>query len=438
MALVVASLNILGDAYNPFEFMDNSNPSFEECYLKIRESFETIPTARVLGEIRTKDLAVVGEYALKENFSENCTESFLQRDNKMALINRTNLIVCATKPLQNGLPLFRCANEWRSLISLQYDNYLASGLDIPIMLWDIACCLAVERHLDEYIFVCENSHLNPENLISNFKKLLSPITCYPRSILAVQEFPKEGSANRAALLNVIEQEEMSWTEMFDVGFIYSKSINALNFIHSPLGTEPRSVVSSVQQLLQELPDLQELPNLVDDELVRLGTTARKTIVMDVGEDLRIVAVHVKEFKTEDGTAFLARYLRSLCDEKRLNIMVGDTNIPTATKASIFATSVRVCNLTLHTHLGCITTRKRRSELHGQIYDSAKCLRVVAAHKDFALSWCGPAKDKIQGMWECSDAILHPDLVKETSLLLPNADWPSDHCLVKIVLQPVSG
>jgi hypothetical protein len=432
----IGSLNVLGDAYNPFEFMENPevNPLFENCYSKIKDSFESITSSQVLAEISAEDRAGVQEFRLAENFASNCTESFLERDNKMALINRTNLIVCATKALEDGQPLFRKAKEWRSLILLQREHYFASGKDIPILLWDIACCLAVERHFDEYESICSKSYLNPENLVGNFERLLSPMINQDRSILAVQEFPKEGSANRAAMLGVLDKAQMAWAEMGDVGFLYSKTIRSVTFSHSPFGIEPISIVDKVQQRLQGLPVLE----LVEDELSRFRTTARKTLVMDVESDLRIVAVHVKELKTEAGTVFLARYLRSLCDDSRMNIIVGDTNIASSAKANIFAVSADACGLRLLTSLGSVTTRKRRSELHGQRYDSAKCLKVVAAHKDFALAWCGStAKDEIRKMWDCKEATLYPDLVRESWRLLPSADWPSDHCLVRVVLQPTS-
>ena len=429
--MLVGSLNILGDAYNPLEFMDNSesNDTFECNYAKIRSSFMELTSDEVEKElcdfgIESDQIKLHLKYS---SFYKNCTESFLERDNKLSLLNRTNLIVCATKPLDDGTPLFRAAGEWRSLILCQREHYLASGVDIPILLWDIACCLAIEKNLPEYVSVCEKSHLNPENLVLNAERLLKPISAHAEVIVAIQEFPKDGSANRAALFKVIKELGMKSLEMGDVGFLYSEAITPIQVVDSPLGTEPRDIVAAVQQQLSALPPL----DLSGDELKRLRTTARKTLVMDVGTDLRIVAIHVKEFKTESGTAFLARYLRGACDATRMNIIVGDTNIPTAAKAAVFISSAAECGLHVLSPVGCITTRKRRSELHGQCYDTAKCLRVVEAHKDFVLAMGPPGGC---GGWELGEAAAHPDLVQEAWRLLPSADWPSDHCMVRLELR----
>ena len=430
--IAIASLNILGDAYNPFEFMEavESNATFEGSYSAILASFEAVTSAEVVGEIKALGIDIPENLNLKERFCDNCTEKFLERDNKLALILRTNLVVCATRPIDNGKPLFRCAENWRLFIKQQSEHYLTSGVDIPILFWDVACCLAAEKNLELYTSVCEQSYLNPERLLDNAKKLMEPLIIHENAMLAVQEFPKQGSANRAALLQVLEKSKLAWTEMGDVGFIYSSSIIPAQVVQSPMGVEPGAIVEEVHKMLPDLPPLE----LSEDELARFRTTARKTLVMDVGADLRIVAVHVKELKTEAGTAFLARYLRAMCDDARMTFLVGDTNIAAPAMAGIFADSAGTCGLALLTRPGCVTTRKRRSALHGQRYDAAKCLRVVAAHKDFILARRGPAvgAGRFAGA-EAAEAAAHPDLARDAWRLLPSADWPSDHCMVCVVV-----
>mmetsp|Transcript_44321 Transcript_44321/g.139846 ORF Transcript_44321/g.139846 Transcript_44321/m.139846 type:complete len:172 (-) Transcript_44321:473-988(-) len=96
--------------------------------------------------------------------------------------------------------------------------------------------------------------------------------------------------------------------------------------------------------------------------------------LDIGDKLRVINVHVKELKTEAGTKFLADYMRSLCHSERINFLLADTNIPNSSKVETF--SARAAALGLRVFPSGVTTRKKRTELHGQMYDARKCLKVI--------------------------------------------------------------
>ncbi len=191
--MVVASINLLGDAYNAFEFMEPASvsPYFAENYEQVRAALMGLSTKEVVEE--SKRLGFDVDVALpKEVFVDNCSSDFMKRENKLSPARRTNLIVGGMVPTEcDGVrgPMFKFAKKWRELIQAHRESYSKSGLDGPVLLWDIACSLAAERSMAHYTVISENSYLNPERLEGNAARLLAPLAGHDLVVIAAQEFP---------------------------------------------------------------------------------------------------------------------------------------------------------------------------------------------------------------------------------------------------------
>merc|ERR1712176_455390 len=87
-------------------------------------------------------------------------------------------------------------------------------------------------------------------------------------------------------------------------------------VHAPLGEDPKQVYENMRSVIH---GLQDYDKLSDKDKKSLGTTARKTYVIDVEGNAgrppcRFINVHAKEFKTEEGTALLGKYFRALAGD----------------------------------------------------------------------------------------------------------------------------
>merc|ERR1712226_941444 len=105
-------------------------------------------------------------------FSENCSEEFLKRDNKVcAATVRTNMVTGGMF-LREGKPLFHYISDWRSLIGDQGTQYKE---DPQLLAWDIACNLAAEKCKKNYQELSKDSYLNPEKDLQNVKLWLNQL-----------------------------------------------------------------------------------------------------------------------------------------------------------------------------------------------------------------------------------------------------------------------
>eukprot|EP00929_Paragymnodinium_shiwhaense_P064335 TRINITY_DN32217_c1_g1_i2.p1 TRINITY_DN32217_c1_g1~~TRINITY_DN32217_c1_g1_i2.p1 ORF type:complete len:255 (+),score=40.67 TRINITY_DN32217_c1_g1_i2:269-1033(+) len=161
----------------------------------------------------------------------------------------------------------------------------------------------------------------------------------------------------------------------------------------------------------------------------LGTTARKTLVVQLG-DMAACVVHAKEPKTMAAARMLARYFDAIgqaaCSQSGVKswVLMSDTNLDGVQVGSAFAEYLSggrghavVPSPT------ALTTSKHRSYLHGQCYNKKKCKTTVRASKDRLVSAAN---------WLQSPAI-YPDLSSPT-MTLPRADWAADHCLLTAVFK----
>lgn len=422
----IFTLNFLGDAYNAMEFMNNDE-SFQSNYQVVRKAFGEVKSADVLQEAGALgfDRARIAELLDQELFEANCTEHFLRRDNKLQITKRINLIVGGMAPIENGTPQFQSVSRWRELIGSLRDNYAE---DPELVAWDVACNLACERCATEYAALSMASHLNPSQLPERVATLLDHLPDSRPFVCAVQEYPERGTAKYAALMVQLKNRGMSTltsdAENSSVGFIFSSDCVVESFRQSPLGTNLTEVLAKMNG--------PELAAVGDKDQKSLQTTTRKTAVVDFSNGLRIASVHCKEFKTEAGTRLLARYLRSLTSdmhERQTAVVLCDANTPNDQMAQVLDDGARECGFQVLTPATMFkTTRKQRSELHGQIYDRKKCLKVVEAHKTFAL--LAPAS---QEPWQAEGPTkIFPDFKVDPNSL-PNSEWPTDHCMVSLTL-----
>mmetsp|Transcript_8701 Transcript_8701/g.19739 ORF Transcript_8701/g.19739 Transcript_8701/m.19739 type:complete len:211 (-) Transcript_8701:69-701(-) len=195
------------------------------------------------------------------------------------------------------------------------------------------------------------------------------------------------------------------------------------------GCECNKILEMVRQDV-----LQDAEEVGSEDLERFRTTARKTMTLDIGDNLRVINIHVKEMNTEAGTQFLADYMRCLCHPDKINFVLADTNIPNPSKVNTF--TARASSLGLHV-IPCrsTTTRKKRTELHGQMYDERKCFKVVEARKDFCLCWAGgERRERVEAALRKWEVKVFPELGEEAELLLPNAHWPTDHAMLAVELE----
>jgi len=447
--LFAATLNFLGNAYNPMEFM-TSDPDFIKRYDAVRGEFKKLTVDLVISE--AKELGFE-ESAVQETFRKHkidlesnpcfeqaCSSEFLKQDNKVEPLVRTNMVVHGMIPASKGPPLFREVVDWRLLMTSQVDQYQKH---LELALWDIACNLAAEKSKDAYEDICNGSYLNPENTLKNVQLLLNELVKAVRGghevVCAVQEFPEKDTPKNFALLCELPSNGLRHVRPEDqnssVGFIVSSSIEVEHETPSPLGTTAEEVYKKMG----------ETGELNDKDRASLDTTAKKTFVIDVKESkqsgrtqkMRFVSVHAKEFKSESATELLARYTKALAGDlgkkdPPIAVIMLDSNTSSKKMSESYAAALTKAGFHVlsPTDQGYTTTRKKRSEMHGQIYDTKKCMQVVEAHKTFVAMIKGTTGVCKEEGW----AVAHPNLPADKDTMLPNSQWPTDHCMLQVKLQ----
>jgi hypothetical protein len=303
--------------------------------------------------------------------------------------------------------------------------------DPELIAWDVACNLAAERAGNSYYALQNASYLNPGRILQNMRILLDKMPSYEDQdfVVAVQEFPDVGTAKHRILLDELAARRLYHVrpEAKDssVGFILSQGLHHGPPRYAHLGTD-------VKEILQAMGHTEEVD---PKDLDSLRTTARKTYLIDLEASakrpgLRLLCVHAKEFKTQAGTRLLAKYLRACVGsvQECSAVVMIDSNVPNLDMCNTFADGLQDQGFeVLSPAGGYFTTQKTRSEMHGQIYDNRKCLKTVKSHKDFL------ALLQTTKRWECQGmAHAHPNLKAEPQDL-PNPQWPSDHCMLRIEL-----
>lgn len=305
-------------------------------------------------------------------------------------------------------------------------NYAA---DPELVVWDIACNLAAERCAEEYLNLSASSCLNPGDLRRRFAQLLDKLSDQIDNniVCGVQEFPEDGTAKHHMLMDELSYRQLQTIKPAvkdsSVAFLVSNTVSVRRIVHSPLGSELKLILERIGG-----PALEEVDKRDQESL---KTTAFKTLVMDVAGGLRFVNAHCKEFKTDAGLTLLSRYLKALTQidvlpETEAALVLCDANTPNEQMSAKFQEAMEQSGFKAMTPaIAFNTTKKQRSEMHGQIYDNQKCLKVVEVHKDFIF-----IIHNVVDTWKPSGlACSFPDL-KVDPRTLPNEDWPTDHCMLK--------
>ena len=211
--VLVAHLNLLGDAYNPVEFIDQTQESWLDNYGRLTDAAHALKWEEVESciklllekkkkkaqsmesEIESENqnyIAMLEEVwkwfvddvadttdAVHKFQRDHCSwvefnRAFLKRDNRVPN-GRLNLITQAMKPTE----LSGTATQSDILKQKVTDPEAALGLHMrwleemdinetyvkepELLVWDIACNLVATKETATYLTLCRVSHLNPEN-----------------------------------------------------------------------------------------------------------------------------------------------------------------------------------------------------------------------------------------------------------------------------------
>lgn len=534
--LRVASINFLGEEFNPVQWMISNDAEFKRRYDIVSKAFFGVNTQDIIQtatdifdeefvrSIKKKLEAAHGNQPdvrgipfaevsfgkiLQDGPDENAPRigrEFLDRDNKFDIKDRINLIVGGLHPTRAGegrpLPLYKVAfhktGGWEELMREQIGYYKEDKDGYQMAAWDIACNLAVSRTKDTYMELAEASQYNDENIPKQVESMLAQIHA-ERVVVAVQEFPTIGSPKYDILLQRLNEHKLKHFRLpkkeDSVGFVLSTEIWEDPPLQQPFIFEkvpPDAFAKFLADARRSIaPDAEEGKELKDPKaeakaqsqaasaysalvanivletmnaaLARdmkmddfsdgnmgklhkaIDTTSRKTMMLDTEQNLRFITLHAKEFPGVNGYKFLATYIRALAayqDEARSRTVVAmvDANTKNNLMVEAFAGGLSAEGFKILTQAKqYITTRKMRTELHGQLYDVEKRMGMVESHKDFIVVLPPEVPSVSVGQWEAvGKAIAFPDLKTDKDLLLPFKDWPSDHCMVKVELARKGG
>lgn len=472
---MVASLNMLGDAYNPFEFVEVNNAASMKIFESLEARLLTLTWAE-LDENGLEELvaalpsvaeasAVVAEMrGTSALVSETLTLKTLVSDNKL-LRARVNLLVhamatlpaCLTPDETDGARLVwqlgtagarQVAPWWRALkrccaVGGDYST------DPKILVWDLASNLVAVSDLAGFAATCESSYLNPESNARFARAFIGQLEAARAAksescdqiVLGVQEFPTEGTLKgeafeaefRAAGFEVL-RGPMSIALM--VRGFEADAGDAVLAQHGLEGAvDPVDVMSRVCESAAG----QSVEKGERSALVK--STAARTMVVRRAGTLWCVS-HFKEAKSDECVDCLPLFfdaLRTALDPSKEIpfVLVADTNLSSVAFHDRFRER---CGLvSLDVSRAATTTSKRRSLLHGQFFNANKCHVTVMAPKDvIVVARCNTGTSDSLREWACYPVVDDAQL----PVTLPTAEWPSDHCLISALVctpqwQPVS-
>jgi hypothetical protein len=429
--VAVATLNVLGDSYNPFEFL-NDDSAFLGDYNALADSADTITWDDVVAVAGSEVIEACPE-AMKE-LEDYCkvegngvyrffNEDKLKNDNKLTN-GRINLITQAMIGYNNE-PLWWAVETWQKNIvsQIQTDNCDYAS-DYTLYVWDVICNVIVTKRKDNYLNICKRSYINPSNFTSHANTFIQalmdsadgkPIVC------GCQEWPKADSLKGKAFNECYAKAGFKIVTTADengCALVYSRVIKT-TIAPEVLTVDFKAIMEKCIQDTEGIDDKQKKGFI--------STTARKSMVVKMfNEDDKtctiFVVIHSKEPKNDNAGICLAKYIKAIGDSVKQTgdnvITMIDTNIANVKLSKAFHTFLETDNaFNVAPNYDEITTAKQRSILHGQRYDEKKCLKVVKA-----------CKDKI--ICESLDTTctsIHPNL--DVTQGLPGSYWASDHCLV---------
>mmetsp|Transcript_16494 Transcript_16494/g.19509 ORF Transcript_16494/g.19509 Transcript_16494/m.19509 type:complete len:587 (-) Transcript_16494:17-1777(-) len=511
--LIAGVLNLLGEGFNPFEFLPQQ-PIFLECYETLLHEWDHLrwehisPYIDSLSSFSSEVDSCIDQFRIhcekseansdKGSVASYFSEIILKNDNKF-LDHRLNLVTFAMRPYkmtQNDNDDEKCFAQWRLLdsnngqtslwikeLSLLLQKQNGSYLKDPrLLIWDLCCCVLASRQLDAYTSICVKSHLNPDNEnggevffsaaahaatnVENYK-MLNPSGRMP-IVLGLLEWPAQ-ARRRDAFLASCKQHNFTVSIGSDESGV---AIASSAYLGQPivLSGDASSVVSPKAIMSSIVDDLEQSSEGGFNKKERDGlikTTAAKTLASMVCLDsktghsspeagsnwLICVVIHSKEPKSALMTKALALFVSRMVSAAQEAapralltmhphlqegeevapsdfsnfVVMSDTNVASHPTAQIFRDELAAHRLEASLDPSVITTRKKRSRLHGQCYDAKKCHVTVTAPKDCIIT--STASFVHNSTSDCVFPDINTIDGNGAARTLPDSDWASDHCIV---------
>ena len=463
-ALLVGTLNCLGDAHNPFEFMCD-DASFEKSYKVLHDAALQLSwdgfAARCGAELLATSGVDGGAAAAVGRLRTHCEggaplwtffdEATLHNDNKLTA-PRLNLLTFALRPHgADARPSWLLRDSWREEVrSLAARPDSPYARDANLFVWDLACNAVADTASTEYAAVCESSHLNPANfeaLARKFALAVKTAAAGRAVVLGLQEWPPSDSPKGRAYAAAFAAHGLR--VLSDEG---GGSGCAVAYSEEALGAPELVDVSGATRGVMQaaLDETAASGDALDAKAVKgcLETTARKVLAVRFPAATAataaaaavtratFVVVHAKEPKTEAAAKVLGRFVAGLgsalgsaptttgeaASVPPAVVAMLDSNLPSAALCGAFGAALGEAALASRPPPDVDTTCKMRSRLHGQTYDQQKCEVLVRAPKDKLVAPAGTL----------SAAATFPR-VDEIAKGLPSPTWASDHALTTAVL-----
>jgi hypothetical protein len=472
-ATLIGTLNCLGDAYNPFEFMCDE-AGFQAAYARLHEAAVGLSWEQFAEGCGEELLACPGVNAgatqavarLKAHCDGGAPlwkffdEATLAKDNRL-VAPRLNLLSFALRP-HGGMggdtghgarPAWEMCAQWRrEMLALGTEDTCAApyAADPNLWLWDLACNVVAARAPAEHASVCTGSHLNSANfdrLGARFAERAAAAAAGRPIVLGLQEWPAAASPKGAAFAAAFARHGLSVVcAPAREGGAGDASV-ALAYSEGAMGRPQLLDTSRSREAAQRAIELAAAAGHVLDAAASkalLDTTARKVLAVRFpaaaaagAAATSFVVVHAKEPKTAAAATACALFLLELGASVGGGggggggggvvgpppmVALLDANLSSAPLCDAFAAPLAERSLASEPPPSVDTTSKQRSLLHGQCYDASKCMRLVRAPKDKLVAPAGAL----------SEVATFPR-VAELSSGLPSPQWASDHALTTALL-----
>lgn len=494
---LAAQLNVLGEEFNPFEFLSTHQKPFMDSYQQLLEEWETMDwndvspfvEALICSEEVSRVFSSLKEHCLTVETANKVAsffnEKILENDNKLT-DHRINLVTMAMRPHQlvgdegrdsppqwTLLALNTEAGQPCWLLELQSlltTNSYAKDPNIAV--WDLCCCVLATRQPIPFTSICTHTHLNPENETGGevfFQQAITQSSAESMPlVLGLVEWPVQ-ETRETAFEETCARHDLTVTQGCkgsQVALATSCCLGTPLLLTRKDADDNTSFIDTTDVMKSVIMEVesgsQQIPKKERDGLVK--TTAFKTMacIVPISESntkwLVCVVIHAKEPKNSLSVRALSLFVNRMvisaqacgpavvvsafpdidkdcqCDFSNFVVM-SDTNVSCPKIASVFRDHLSIHALEVSpADPNVSTTRKRRSKLHGQTYDKRKCHVTVTAPKDCIISAQGTLLHT-KGS-ECVFPNINgddPSTSDNEPRTLPDSGWVSDHCIVTSIV-----
>lgn len=435
------TLNLYGDAKNPFEFV-NKEKNFYDLLIKFQDYFKNLKWGEfknIIGDLdkveENLDNAVnnLKNYCVgSDNVFDYFTEVILKNDNKFQDF-RFNLIVFALNPYDKNTMNYNHAKNWKTIMKA-FAKSNTYNKDPNLWLWDLVCNVIINSNIDEYIKICEETYLNSKNYRNNINTFIEYIvdtTTEDYLIIGIQEWPDKGSEKEKCYIEELEKSDLKVFKpdnIASVAIIYSKNLG------DPLQIEMNFAKEDMKTIIDDSDFGKLTGNTKDDDKNKKtiqslinSTTASKLTgcrFTKAPDDLVTFVMHCKEPKTNVEIDILTEFIKKITNNYTKWLLLTDTNLNSIKDSEYFTKNLNDSGiLAMPSGPDSNTTSKERSILHGQCYDKKKCLKQVMAPKDKIIM--------SETLESTNEVDIYPKL-SDNKLL--SRKWPSDHCGVSTTIK----